>query len=403
MATIECVGAVVTKIGVTIYTADGGARSLAQSDYRTADVLAKVMLGLSTEGLAKIELEEFSLAKRIAEATGGAVKIEINDAGKEALVTEKGRIDNIAPLHTVLAHASEGVGVVGLPKFIEYFSQIKRQHSQQELLDFIEKQKLPIADDGTIIVYKRLKSAHNQEGYYVDSYTSSVKQRVGSIVTMPDSRVDPNRYNDCSVGFHVASESYIPSFKGDKLIICKVNPKHVVAVPKDYDHSKMRVSEYTIVAEVPEKMAQRLFNRGRFNDDEDSAAFLGRIVAGQHPAPVEFVEESERGKITVTPIERADRKELASEKTEAKPVRNLEDRPEAVAISPSQVRETVKQIKKHGADALNTAKAKAKEYAKKLNKARKMWQGGDGKTISEIAKKLQMDRNVLAKHLKSQD
>jgi hypothetical protein len=33
-------------------------------------------------------------------------------------------------------------------------------------------------------------------------------------------------------------------------MICKVDPRHVGAVPRDYNNSKMRVSEYEVIGEV---------------------------------------------------------------------------------------------------------------------------------------------------------
>lgn len=54
---------------------------------------------------------------------------------------------------------------------------------------------------------------------------------------------DPSR--DCSNGLHCGATSYVESFASSSsvILVCLVNPAHVVAVP-NYDHSKMRVSEY---------------------------------------------------------------------------------------------------------------------------------------------------------------
>jgi hypothetical protein len=54
---------------------------------------------------------------------------------------------------------------------------------------------------------------------------------------------DPQR--DCSYGLHVGATSYVESFAASSsvILVCLVNPAHVVAVP-NYDHSKMRVAEY---------------------------------------------------------------------------------------------------------------------------------------------------------------
>ncbi len=67
---------------------------------------------------------------------------------------------------------------------------------------------------------------------------------------MPRNEVDENSEVTCSQGLHVASYSYMDHYPGERIVICKVNPKDVVAVPADYNNAKMRVSGYEVVGEV---------------------------------------------------------------------------------------------------------------------------------------------------------
>ena len=400
MEQLNIVGAVVTKTGVALYTDNGEVKNLNQADFRTADILDTVLLGLMKFGSAKIELGNYSLAKKIAEATNGAVMLSetasgtVLTAGEHKLVAGNGEIEGL------LQHAAAGAGAKGLAKFIENFAMIPRAHSQKELLDFIAWHDMPIADDGTLIVYKRVQALEKDCETFVDCHTRHVKQRLGSVVLMPDSRVDPNRNIECSRGYHVASQSYIKSFGGDTLLICKVKPQNVIAVPRDYGSSKMRCSEYFIVAVAPNELLNEVCSNRPFNKTEAGAKLIGRVVAGQHTEPVEFVEELKNGELKITPIVREDRKsfEQPAKKAKSKPVFAKQEKPVAKPTSPKSVKEWSKAFKAGEKPAKLSATQKA--YAKKVEKARLLWKKGKGMSIRAISETLGVDRVSLTKHLK---
>jgi hypothetical protein len=406
MSTLIIIGAVITNTGVTLYTEDGMSKTLASTDYRTADILDRVLPELYKHGRSELNLGEFSIAKIIEEKTGGAVKVTTNSYGEVTSISSNNKMieaaltgDLGAALTGVLEDAVSGDSVKGLPAFIENFSSIQREHSQKELLDFMKRCDLPIADDGSIIVYKVLRRDPNREAYYVDCHTRTVPQRVGSVVRMPESRVDPNRRNLCSSGYHVCSRTYIGNFSGDVVVLCKVKPQDVIAVPLDYNGSKMRVKEYSIVAEIPTHLYNRLKRNAAMNSEEEGAKLIGRVVAGQHAQPIEIVEELEPGKVTVTPIVREERVKTEKKvKTKAKPIfeRKQEKEKKVEAITPKAVQSKLKEIKLESSKLTEAQKA----YNKKLEKAKKLWMKGD-MSIRAIAEKLGMDRNSLAKNLKN--
>jgi len=80
---------------------------------------------------------------------------------------------------------------------------------------------------------------------YTDMHSHSMKIELGVPVVMERKECDGNPEVDCSYGLHVGATKYVENFAGSSstILVCYVNPAHVVAVPK-YDHSKMRVSEY---------------------------------------------------------------------------------------------------------------------------------------------------------------
>lgn len=84
-----------------------------------------------------------------------------------------------------------------------------------------------------------------QTEVYTDMYTQTMTIELGKPVKMNRDSCDGDPSNDCSFGLHVGATKYVERFahSKSKILICYVNPANVVAVP-DYDHSKMRVSQY---------------------------------------------------------------------------------------------------------------------------------------------------------------
>lgn len=97
-------------------------------------------------------------------------------------------------------------------------------------------------------LYTALVVAENkeeQEATYTDMYTGKMSIKVGTPVVMDRKDCDSDPARDCSNGLHVGATKYVESFAHGSCVIlaCLVNPANVVAVP-DYNHSKMRVTEY---------------------------------------------------------------------------------------------------------------------------------------------------------------
>ena len=114
-----------------------------------------------------------------------------------------------------------------------------------QLYQFLEKSDLPITTDGYFLGYKRINAD------YTDCYTGTIDNHPGTTVSVPRYKVDDDPTNTCSFGLHIASLDYLANYHGDRLVICKIHPKDVVSVPTDYDATKMRVCEYTVLQEIP--------------------------------------------------------------------------------------------------------------------------------------------------------
>jgi hypothetical protein len=80
---------------------------------------------------------------------------------------------------------------------------------------------------------------------YTDKHTGKMHIELGTPVKMDRKNCNSDPAIDCSYGLHVGATKYVENFAddGDAVLVCLVNPMHIVAVP-NYNHSKMRVAEY---------------------------------------------------------------------------------------------------------------------------------------------------------------
>jgi len=198
----------------------------------------------------------------------------------------------------IQAVAAKLGSAVGVQRFFERVASTKRNHSVSDLLTFMQKGELPIADDGTVLVYKRLKSTRNP-GVFVDCHSGKVTQRVGSHVFMDEKLVDANRRTECSNGLHVARRDYLSSFVGDVTVLAKLAPEDVIAVPHA-DARKLRAKGYHIIAKLSDEDA-RLVNSNRPMKD---TVLLGNAAAGNHIGIIETVEITQGygGGLIITPV-----------------------------------------------------------------------------------------------------
>ena len=141
----------------------------------------------------------------------------------------------------------KGVGneedVTKLTVFLEALLQTPSASVLSRLFEFLEHNDIEITDDGHFIAYKRVTSE------YLDFYTKTISNKIGEVVSVPRNQVDENQNITCSFGLHVAAKTYLKSYHGGSgvIIACKVHPKDVVAIPADYNNSKMRVCEYFVL------------------------------------------------------------------------------------------------------------------------------------------------------------
>ena len=138
----------------------------------------------------------------------------------------------------------EGFSVEPLVNFMENLMQNPSKRAVTELYGFLEKNNLPVTPDGHFLAYKKVKAD------YKDVYSGTMDNSVGKVLTMERNTVDDDKNRTCSAGLHFCSQSYLAHFRGDRVMIVKINPRDVVSIPADYNEAKGRTCRYEVVGEI---------------------------------------------------------------------------------------------------------------------------------------------------------
>ncbi len=90
-----------------------------------------------------------------------------------------------------------------------------------------------------------VEPAQTKSIVYTDMHSRTMTIVLGQPVVMERKDCDSDPAIDCSFGLHCGATEYVQSYgsDADAILVCYVNPAHVVAVPNK-DGKKMRVSEY---------------------------------------------------------------------------------------------------------------------------------------------------------------
>ena len=230
----------------------------------------------------------------IVEEGGHTIQQPFNDTHLDTLVAvvDGKIIPGMEKIKNHFTRAAKLGSTKGVEAFLRRLASVieQRSHSVEDLLNFMERGDLPIADDGSILIYKVLNRVMDEsykdgkvvkERGYVDCHSGKVFQFVGAYVCMDPSMVDRYRGNECSNGLHVARRGYIRQFRGDVCVLAKLAPEDVIAVPS-YDANKMRVCGYHIIMELSDAQYSLLKNNKPITNDEAGKSMLARAMSGQH-------------------------------------------------------------------------------------------------------------------------
>ncbi len=129
-------------------------------------------------------------------------------------------------------------------KFLNNLMENPSYRAVTTLYPFIKHNDIQITDEGMILAWKRIKSD------FTDVYTGKIDNSIGKVVKVRRNEVEENPDQTCAQGLHLCAKHYLSSYSGDVVVQCLLNPRDVVAVPKDYNGSKLRCCEYKVLRDV---------------------------------------------------------------------------------------------------------------------------------------------------------
>lgn len=317
-------------------------------------------------------------------------------------------VDKLKPL---IAHAVKTNSTEAVHAFLVRAAAIskERMHSVVDLMRFLDRSDLPLAEDGSIIAYKILRRKGDR---YVDCHSGMVLQRVGSYVCVDEKLVDLNRRNECSNGLHIARRGYLGSFYGDVCVLTKIAPEDVMVVPHG-DPNKVRVKGYLIIGEIPDKSFQALKANRPMTDNDQALIMVRDAIKGYHTRAIEEVRiHGQMGRDTVvTPLDGAGKAKVARTrvdeltKQEKQQAAALDDATVAPGISPKDINRQVNQeIEKQklvgGAlkrDRKDTPVKKPKITQKGDSKSKTPVKGGSQEKKSPVVSKPSVKTKAVSK------
>jgi len=183
----------------------------------------------------------------------GNGRIEVN--AEQGTVAYNGEELHSSLTDRILGLMSEGFTIEPLTKFLDNLMENTSKRAVDELYGFLEYGKMPITEDGHFLAYKRVRAD------YRSVHDGKTDNSIGNIVEMPRNKVDENKDETCSHGLHFCSHGYLSQFSGDRVVVLKINPRDVVAIPSDYNNTKGRACRYEVVGELsPAEVEKALFS-----------------------------------------------------------------------------------------------------------------------------------------------
>ena len=235
---------------------------------------------------SNVAQEREDIVAKIEDLCNPAKKIELKSDGRfefdgASSMFLKGTSDAIPEFlaKKLLKYIEDKLDVEPLVNFWKNVLLNPDKGVRQQLFGFLEHNGHPITDKGYFLAYKAVKVARKYdvetgEEVVSVSYNENTGERVeevlnqsmsfkpyhsgahgmvvkvGEPITMPREECDSDPYQTCSAGLHVGSMEYVHDFGYSEGVILEVlvSPRNVVAVPEDYNNTKMRCCEYYPIA-----------------------------------------------------------------------------------------------------------------------------------------------------------
>lgn len=187
----------------------------------------------------------------------------------------------------IVKMVDESMELDPLINFVERLQTNPSFNSVQQTYKFLEKNMLPLTDDGHILAYKVVTFARENDkngkfkrGDLVDRYSQSMRNNIGDIVEMDRNEVDDDPNNLCSFGLHGGAESYYSGLGQSPynvMVVIKIDPKDVVAVPKYHHDGKFRCCRYEVISYFGNNGDKKLEDEIVVSKDKETTSFDSKV------------------------------------------------------------------------------------------------------------------------------
>lgn len=260
---VRMVGRQVLDGGTLVTIVDGSAYNV-QVDHPRYKELKEAFINKDADKF----LELVNL-KQVVESVTGKDGRRVQLVGNQVFYGDK-------ELHGVVVEyivrlVSEGFDVQPVVNFLEKLLQNPSKRSVDNLFNFLQAHKLTLAEDGDFLAYKAVRSD------FKDKYSGTIDNKVGAVVTVDRNEVDDDYKHQCSHGLHVGALEYSgPNGwyyrAGDVVLIVKVSPADVVAVPEDHSFRKLRCCKYEVVSVYQDVLKKAVYS-GQVGGDYSNAGY----------------------------------------------------------------------------------------------------------------------------------
>lgn len=227
-----------------------GKMYVCQKSHVNFEAIKKALKGVDTTETDLLNLVD--VKKSIETFSSGKVRIE-----GETLTYDGRELSNCLT-RRIMAMLADGYNVAPLIKFLDNLMENPSARAVNEFYGFLERNKLPMTDDGCFLAYKKVR--HD----LLDIHSHTLNNSVGQVVEMVRNAVDDDKDRTCSYGLHFASFDYMPHYGhhdiDDRIVVVKINPRDVVAFPPDYNGAKGRCCRYEVVDEVKNDGIEQIKN-----------------------------------------------------------------------------------------------------------------------------------------------
>ena len=228
---------------ITVYFADGNS-AVWKSDNPQFEKVAHMCENNQWIPIQMLHNQAKMLLNNKVTIQGDKLVIETDVSKSEVLHIELNTVDTSDPIVAFIKLLKEkgtiDTEIERIKPFLINMFKNPYINAVEEIYEYCLAKDFEITEDGCLLAYKNVRKDFSS--IYDNGKT---KHAIGQITKVEN--FDTNRSRECSSGLHFCSKSYLYHYSGDVTIIVKINPMHICAIPKDYNFSKGRCTQYEMV------------------------------------------------------------------------------------------------------------------------------------------------------------